>query len=393
MIASASAIVTAENLRNLPRRLGSSAVTVIGIAGMVVVTVGLLAIAAGFRRAMTINGSATTAIVLASGATGESSSTLDLETVRLIEDAPGIARSGDTVLASADLVTVVGELQPGTRRELNVALRGVQPTELAIHNDVHLEEGRWFRPGTHELVVGAGIARHLPTLAVGRTVHWSGQTWTIVGRFRQRGGVAESEAWCDAEALQQALHREGFYQAVYAKLSTPESFDVLKAALASDRRVQVQAERESDYDAEQSRPLTQTISALAILIGGLMALGILFGAVNTMQAAVEMRTREIATLRALGFTRTPIVCSVLAEAIGLALVGGSLGALLAWALLNGHALYTLDVQSMSQVAFAFAVTPTLMLRGIAVAVAIALVSAVLPAWKAVTRPIPSALRA
>jgi len=384
--------VTALNLRSVPQRVGSSLVAVLGIAGVVVVLVGILSMAQGFRRAMTTGGDPLTAVVLRAGASAETASMLGLDAVRWIEDAPGIARDGGRPIASAELVMVVRHGRADTGRAMNVSLRGVQPAAFTIRDEIRLVEGRRFQPGRHEVIVGRAVARRLGNLTTGRSVAWAGRTWEVVGVFQGDGGNAESEVWCDVGMLQQAFRRQNAFQAVYARLESRQRLETLRMALSNDPRFEVDVRQESEYYAEQSRPLTSLITMAGLFISVLMGAGAIFSAVNTMYASVAARTREIATLRALGFGRLAVVCSVLAEAAALARTGGALGALAAWALFDGYAVSTLNFQSMSQVAFAFAVSPALIGLGMAVAMGMGLIGALWPAWRAARLPIAAALR-
>jgi putative ABC transport system permease protein len=384
--------VTTLNLRSVLRRVGSSAVTVVGIGGVVVVLVGILSMAQGFRRAMTTGGDPMTAIVLRSGASSETGSMLGLDTVRLVKDAPGIARRDGRSQASAEFAVVVRHAQADTGRPVNITLRGVESTAFGVREEIRVVDGRSFQSGHYELVVGRAAARQFGSLTTGRSVQWGGSTWNVVGVFDGGGGSVESEVWCDIEMLQQAFRRQNAFQAVYAKLESPESLDVLRGALANDPRLEVDIRRESDYYAEQSRSLTNLITTAGMFIAVLMGAGAIFAALSTMYAAVVSRTREIATLRAIGFGSTAVICSVLAEATALASTGGAIGALTAWLLFDGYTASTLNFQSMSQVGFAFAVRPTLIEQGMAYAIGMGLVGAVWPAWRAARLPIVTALR-
>jgi putative ABC transport system permease protein len=384
--------VTVLNLRSLPQRLGSSAVTVAGIAGVVVVFVGVLSMAEGFQRAMTTGGDPGTAIVLRAGATSETGSMLGLDTVRVIKESAGIARRLGRSQASAEFVVVVRHSQAGTGRAMNVMLRGVEAEAFAVRDDVRVTEGRSFQSGRYEVIVGRAVARQLGDITMGRSVHWGGSTWNVVGVFDANGGSVESQVWTDIAMLQQAFRRHNAFQAVYARLESPDSLDVLRRSLGSDPRFEVDVRRESEYYAEQSRALTSLITTAGVFIASLMAAGAMFGAVSTMYAAVVSRTREIATLRALGFGSTAVACSVLAEAAVLASAGGAVGALTAWALFDGIAVSTLNFQSMSQVAFAFAVTPPLITQAMVYAIGMGLIGAMWPSWRAARLTIAAGLR-
>jgi putative ABC transport system permease protein len=341
---------------------------------------------------MMIGGNPLTAIVLRSGASSEMGSMLTLDSIRVVKDADGIARHDGRAVSSAEFTVVVRHPQAGSGRPMNVSLRGVEPAAFSVHDEIRLVDGRPFRWGRGEIIVGRAAARQLENLTIGRSIQWGGAVWDVVGVFQGDGGRVESEVWCDIAMLQQAFHRQNAFQAVYAKLESPGSFDVLRTALAGDPRLEVDVRRANEYYADQARPLTRLISTAGVFIAILMGAGAIFAAVNTMYASVASRTSEIATLRAIGFGGIPVICSVLVEAALLAAAGGAIGALAAWLLLDGYTVSTLNFMSMSQVAFAFAVTGSLLLQAMLYAVTIGLVGALWPAWRAARLPIVTALR-
>ncbi len=385
-------LVTWTNLRSLRGRLGSAATAVVGVAGVVSVFVAVLSIAQGFRATMEGTGAPDRALVMRSGANAEMSSSLSRDAVRIIENAPGIRRVGGKPAVSAELFVVVDVPKRTTGTQANVPLRGVQPGAFLVRDNVKIVEGRRFSPGRKEVIVGTGAAAEFAGLAVGNTLQWGQNEWTVVGRFDAGGTVADSEIWCDVGVLQPAYRRGSTFQAVYARLVSPEAFDRFKAALTSDPRLDVGVVRENEYYADQSRALIEFITIAGTLIAVLMGVGAAFGALNTMYTAVAARTREIATLRALGFRPGPVVLSVLAESLALALVGGLVGGILAYLFFNGYQVATLNWQSFSQVAFAFRVTPRLLGQGMVYAVVIGLVGGLFPAIRAARLPVARALR-
>jgi putative ABC transport system permease protein len=384
--------VTGVTLRSIGQRLGSSTVAIIGVAGVVIVFTAVLSIAEGFQAAMTAGGDPRTIIVLRSGSDTEMTSGLSGEHARLITEAPGIETGPDGVHASPELFVIVGHPLKRSGTDANVPLRGVSPAALAVRPDVRIVEGRMFQPGTNEIVVGRAASQQFAGLAVGSTVRWGEGSWRVVGIFDAGGSVSESELWCDAKVLQPAYRRGNSYQSVYLRLESVDSFQKLKDALTTDPRLNVTAIREQDYYAQQSRVLQTVIRTIGFAIAGLMGLGAIFGAVNTMYSAVASRTREIATLRALGFGAMPVVISVLVESLLLSLAGGVIGGLLAWAAFDGYQTATMNWQSFSQVAFAFAVTPALLLRGLIYAALMGLLGGLLPAIRAARLPVVTALR-
>ena len=384
--------VTSVTLRSIGQRLGSSFVAIIGIAGVVIVFTAVLSIAEGFRAAMSERGDPLRVLILRSGADTEMTSGLGGDDVRTIMDAPGIERSAAGPVASPELFVVVGHPLKRSGTDANVPLRGISTAALEVRPEVRILEGRMFEPGTNEIVVGRAASQQFDGLYVGRTVRWGESSWQVVGIFDAGGSVAESELWCDARVLQPAYRRGNSYQSVLARLDSADSFQMLKDSLTADPRLQVSVLRESDYYAEQSRVMQMIIRNIGVGIAALMGLGAIFGAVNTMYSAVSSRTREIATLRALGFGRTPVVISVLIEAVLLSLVGGIIGGGLSWAAFDGYQTATMNWQSFSQVAFAFAVTPSLLLQALIYATIMGILGGLLPAIKAARLPIVTALR-
>ena len=384
--------VTGVNLRSIRERAGSSAVAIIGIAGVVVVFVSVLSIAEGFRAAMTKAGDPERILVMRTGSDTEMTSGFSGEDARLIMDTDGILKGPNGPVASAELFVVVSHPLAATGTDANVPLRGVSPRVLDVRPEVKIVEGRMFESGRNEIVVGRAASRQFANLSVGSSVRWGENTWQVVGIFDANGSVAESELWCDARVLQPAYRRGNSYQSVYARLESVDSFQAVKDAMTADPRLRVTVLREQDYYAEQSRVLQTVIRTVGFIIAGLMGVGAIFGAVNTMYNAVASRTREIATLRALGFQSLPVVISVLVEAVALSLIGGMIGSLAAYLAFDGYQTATMNWQSFSQVAFAFAVTPALLGQAMVYATLMGVLGGLLPAWKAARMPVVTALR-
>ena len=384
--------ITKFGLMSIPQRRGAVAATIFGIAGVVAVLVGVLSIAAGFKNAMTASGAPDSAIVLRSGADSEMVSGFSREQTRLIADAPGIARSGTGPLASAELFVIINLPKRSTGTDANVPLRGVESAALAVRDNVKITDGRMFEWGKNEVLVGRGAAREFAGLEVGSKIKVGSSEWPVVGVFSANGGVAESEVWTDAKVLQAAYHRGDSFQSVYARLNSSGAFEEFKDALTTNPQLSVKVARQEEYYAEHSQTLTRLITSLGYPIAFLMAIGAVFGALNTMYGAVAARTREIATLRALGFGRGAVVVSLMLESLVLALLGGVAGGSLAYAAFNGFQTSTMNWQSFSQVAFAFAVTPALLGKGVVWATVIGLVGGLLPAIRAARLPIAAAQR-
>lgn len=380
------------NLRSLPERKAAALTAAVGIAGVVGVLVGVLAIAEGFRRAMTVSGLPDVAIVLRSGADSEMTSGLDREAIRTIRDAPGIARSEAGPLSSAELFVIINLPKRSTGTDANVPLRGVEPAAFEVRGNVEILEGRRFESGKNEVIIGVGAARAFDGLDVGKQIKIGQNSWEIVGVFSANGGIAESEIWTDTAVLQPAYKRNDTFQSVSAKLSSAAAFQEFKDALTTDPKLNVKVQRQSEYYEEQSTMVTQFITTIGVFIASLMALGALFGALNTMYSAVAGRTREISTLRALGFGAAPVVFSVLTESVLLSILGGLLGAGAAWLLFDGYRASTINWQTFSQVTFAFQVSPALLGKAIVFATAIGLLGGLFPAIRAARLPIATGLR-
>jgi len=385
-------VVTLLNLRTIGQRLGSSAVSVVGIAGVVAVFVAVLSMAEGFRKTMATTGSPDTVIVMRSGADSEMVSILTLDDLRIIGDAAGVRRGVNGPFVSGELFVIVDLAKRSSNTTANVPLRGVGANAFAIRPNVKIVQGRMFASGRNELIVGKGAAGQFAGTEVGHTVRWGQNQWTVVGVFDAGGTISDSEIWCDAGVLQPAYRRGSSYQTAYVKLESAEAFTTFKDALTTDPRLNLKVVRETDYFAEQSQMVSTMITTLGSIIALLMGIGAIFGAVNTMYSAVSARTREIATLRALGFGGGPVVVSVLAESLLLALIGGAIGGTVAYVGFNGFQTSTINWQTFSQVAFAFAVTPGLIVAGIAYALVMGLLGGLLPAVRAARLPIVSALR-
>ena len=384
--------ITALNLKSIPERWAPSLVIVVGLAGVVAVFTALLAMAEGFQSTLKSTGRADVAMVLRGGSSdSELNSAFDRDSANLVRQAPGIARAADgQPLASAELLVIAELPRPGQKYGSNVTLRGLEPKGLELRPQVRIVEGRAFKPGLRELLVGRGVTRQFEGANLGDVVRMRGNDWTVVGVF-ESGDANESELWADAEVAQTTFGRNG-YSSLRAKLESEAALQTLKDALAADKRLAVDVSREVDYYSGQTRQFRMMIGALAGVVTFIMALGAIFAALNTMYAAVAARSREIATLRALGFGGMAVVASVMVEAMVLALVGGVLGAIAAYVLFNGLSVATLG-QNFTQVVFDFKVTPPLVVTGLIIALAIGMVGGLLPAVRAARLPITTALRA
>jgi putative ABC transport system permease protein len=386
------AIPLGYNVRSVGQRWTSAVVAVLGIGGTVGVFVAMLALANGFRATLVASGSPRNAIVQRAGADSEMVSAVTLEQVRVIEDAPGVARDARGPLASAEVVVIAGFKLRSSGTVANAQVRGVSDRALQVRDNVRVVRGRFFRPGLAELVVGRNAIGAYRGFELGSTVRFGGGTWNVVGVFDAGGTAFDSEIWCDANVLNQVYKRPGnVFQSVTARLTSAAAFAPFRDALSSDPRLSVRVERERSYYERQSRTLTRLIRVLGVMIALVMGIGAVFGALNTMYSAVAERAREIATMRALGFGAAAVVLSFVAEAVFIALLGGVLGCL-AVLPINGLTTGTLNWQTFSHLAFAFRVTPALLLGGLAFALLMGLVGGIPPAIRAARRPVAVALR-
>ncbi len=378
------------NLKSVPQRLGASLVIVIGIAGVVGVLVAMLSMSAGLNRTLTATGDPDRAIVLRGGANGELASILERSAATLIRQDPAIARGADGLpMASSELVVVADVPRKGDGSGANVTLRGVEPAGFALRPELKLLEGRRFRPGLRELIVGKGAFTQFDGLQVGSKLKFRGSYWVVVGVF-ETGDAHDSELWADLETVQSAFGRGGA-SSVLVRLAYRDALGALKARLESDPQLNVEAKTEQEFFSAQSSGLTRQIGFLTNIVAVIMAFGALFGALNTMYSAVSARTAEIGTLRALGFGNAPVVASVMAEAMALSLIGGVLGAVTAYLLFNDYSVSTLG-GGFTQVAFNFAVTPGLVVQGLVWALGIGFLGGLAPALRAARLPVTAALR-
>lgn len=386
------AIPFVYNVRSVLQRWSSAIVAVLGVAGTVGVFVAMLALAQGFQATLVASGSPRNAIVRRAGADSEMVSSISLEDFRVIEDAPGVARDGRGPLASAEVVVIAAFPLVRTGTEANVQVRGVSPRVLDVRDNVHVSSGRFFQPGLAELIIGRNVIRTYQGFVLGGTIRFGGGTWNVVGVFDAGGSAFDSEVWCDANVLNEIYKRPtNIFQSATFRLESADALTGFKDALTSDPRLSVEADRETDYYAKQSRMLTDLIRVLGVLVALVMGVGAVFAALNTMYSAVAERSREIAIMRALGFGGGAVVFSFMVESLFIAFLGGLLGCL-AVLPMNGFTTGTINWQTFSHLAFAFRVTPGLLVAGIVFALMMGLVGGVPPAVRAVRRPVAVALR-
>jgi putative ABC transport system permease protein len=386
------AIPVVYNFRSVKARWTSAIVAVLGIAGTVGVFVAMLSLARGFKATLVSSGSYDNAIIMRAGATSEMTGGVGIDAVKIIQDAPGIARGTDGPLVTPEVVLVAPIPLISTGTDANVQVRGVSKNVLQIRNKVKIVQGRMFQPGLDEVVVGKNANTSYSGLTVGNTINLGTVRWQVVGVFDAGGSSFDSEIWADAHLIGPAYNRpDTLFQSVTVHLASPDSFQQFKDAVVSDPRLNVDVSREIDYYSKQSTRLTTLITVLGGLVAAIMAIGAVFGALNTMYSAVAERGREIATMRALGFGGPSVVFSFVIEALLIALVGGLLGCLVVLPL-NGLTTGAMNLQTFSHLAFAFKITPELLVKGIIFALVMGFVGGLLPAVRAATRPVASALR-
>ena len=383
--------ITGINLKSIPERWASSLVIVIGLAGVVAVFTALLAMATGFESTLKASGRTDVALIMRGGSDAELNSGLDRDSTDLIEHGPGILLRDGKPLASAEMM-VIAELirKDDVKNGANITLRGVEPAAFALRPQLKIIQGRNYTPGLRELIVGRGVLRQFQGAELGRVVRMRGSDWTVVGAF-ESGDAYESELWADINVTRTTFGRNGS-SSVLAALDGADGLGKLKGGLAADPRLTVDVISQQDYFSGQTKQFRRTIGVLAGVVTAIMALGAIFAALNSMYAAVATRAKEIATLRAIGFGGLPVLVSVMIEALLLALIGGLLGAVIAYLMFNNLSVSTLG-QNFTQVVFSFKVTPLLVVRGLVISLVIGMAGGLLPAIRAARMPVVQALRA
>ena len=378
------------NVRSVLHRPGTTIATALGIALVVLTFVGMLALANGFRTALTSTGRDDNLFILRKGSDGEITSGITRDQVAVLRSYPEIARTADgRPIMSADVVVVVSKPRVnGT--ETHMPVRGVGPEALLVRDNIRLVAGRMFTPGRAEVIVGKGIVGRMQNTQLGEKLRFGQQEFEVVGHFEAEGSAFESETWGDAETLMPAF-RGPVYQSAVMRLADPSTFDAVKARIEGDPRLQLQVKRESDFFAEQSRLLGTVLRFIAFFVTSIMAIGAVFGAINTMDSMVSGRAREIALLQTLGFKRGAVMTSFLFEAVFLAFVGGLLGCLLSLPI-NGIQTSTTNWQSFGELTFAFRISPKILMQGLMFAVVMGFVGGLLPARRAARAVVATGLR-
>lgn len=381
------------NFRSIRARWTSTIVAILGIAGTVGVFVAMLSLARGFRATLVASGSPDDALVMRAGSTSEMMGGITLDSVKLVQDKPGVARDASgQPLMTQEVVGVVPIPLISTGTDANVEVRGVSPNVLEIRKFVKVVQGQMFHSGLDELVVGKNASKTYEGLTVGNTVNFGGGHWKVVGVFDAGGSSFDSEVWCDARILNEVLKRpDNLFQSATVHLTSPAAFDQFKDSITSDPQLNLEVEREVDYYAKQSSAMTRLITILGGLVAAIMAIGAVFGALNTMYSAVAERGREIATMRALGFSSWNVILSFLFEALLISLIAGIIGCVVVLPL-NGMTTQTMNFSTFSNIAFAFKITFNLLAMGVIFALAMGVLGGLLPAVRAALRPVAISLR-
>ena len=381
------------NFRSIRARWTSTIVAILGIAGTVGVFVAMLSLARGFKATLVSSGSPDNALVMRAGSSSEMMGGITLESIKVLQDAPGIARDASgTPILTQDVVGVIPVPLISTGTDANVQVRGVSPNVLQVRKFVKLVQGRMFQAGLNELVVGKNASKTYQGLTVGNNIDFAGGHWQVVGVFDAGGSAFDSEVWCDSQIFNDVLKRPAnIFQSATVHLTSPAAFQGFKDAVTKDPRMNVDVWREIDYYAKQSTAMTRLITVLGGLVAAIMAIGAIFGALNTMYSAVAERGREIATMRALGFPTSNVILSFLFEALLISFLGGILGCLVVLPL-NGFTTSTMNMQTFSNVAFAFKITFDLLVMGVLFALVMGVLGGLLPAIRAAIQPVSVALR-
>ncbi len=381
------------NFRSIRARWTSTIVAILGIAGTVGVFVAMLSLARGFRATLVASGSPDDALVMRAGSTSEMMGGITLDSVKLVQDKPGVARDASGhPLVTQEVVGVVPIPLISTGTDANVEVRGVSPNVLEIRKFVKVVQGRMFHSGLDELVVGKNASKTYAGLTVGNTVDFGGGHWKVVGVFDAGGSSFDSEMWCDSRILNEVLKRpDNIFQSATVRLTSPAAFDEFKDSITSDPQLNLEVEREVEYYAKQSSAMTSLITILGGLVAAVMAIGAVFGALNTMYSAVAERGREIATMRALGFSSWNVILSFLFEALLISFIAGIIGCVVVLPL-NGMTTQTMNFSTFSNIAFAFKITFNLLVMGVIFALAMGVLGGLLPAVRAALRPVAVSLR-
>ena len=378
--------VVSMTIGGLPSRLWGSLTTILSIALVVATLLAFLAMSNGFAKTVAGTGSDDIAMILGTGSEAELNSAMSSEAVRLLEEAPGIARdAAGRPITSPELYVVVGATRRAGGGEANVSLRGVTSRAQELRPGFRISSGRMFEAGTNEMIVGAGVVREFGGFDLNTELQLAGSTWKVVGVFEVPGTVFDSELWADLPVVQSLFNRGPTVQALRARLESPAALAEIKAFVESEPRLQVDVKTEKEHFAGEAQSLQYLVFfgwALSITLG----FGALAGALNTMYAAVEARSKELATLRAIGFGGLPAFAGAITESVVLALAGGLVGAGAAYLLFNGLTASTLG-GGFTQVVFDFNIGPQQVLAGVQLALLLGLLGGIFPALRAARTPL------
>ncbi len=383
--------VVVMNILSLPRRLWMSLAAVFAISVVVAVLLAFLAMANGFEQTLAGTGTDRVAVVSRVGSQSELNSVLSRDVVNILTAAPGIAQDANgNPVYSAELFVIVDGIKRSSQTEANIPMRGISLDGFGLRERLDIVEGRAFEPGLNEIVVGEGVQRQFEGFELGREIRFGKTVWTVVGVFSTGGSAFESELWADAPTVQSQFQRGSSYQTVRLKLENPGDVEPIRAYVENDPQLNLDVDTEADYFASQGRALSG-IAIFGWAISIVMGLGALAGALNTMYTSVAARAKEIATLRALGFSSISAFFGTLAESVLLSIIGGIVGALAAWLFFDGFSASTLGA-SFTQVVFTFQLTPELFQNGIVLALMIGLIGGLFPAWRSAHVPVVTAFQ-
>jgi putative ABC transport system permease protein len=381
------AAVTLMNLKSLPQRLWLSLSTVVAVALVVIVLLAFLAMGNGFQRTLASAGAEDVAVILRGGSQSEVNSVVTRDQVRLVEEAPGVAKNSDgQPLVSPELYLVVDGVKRSSQTKVNLPLRGIGQEGAAVRKGITIVAGRMFAAGSSEIVVGKALLREFEGFELGQTVTFGTGRWTVVGVFEAEGSVFESEIWADLPVVQSFFKRDNVFQTLRARLANPAALEGLERYVDTDPRLKLEAKSEAAYFAEQASRTSDLIHKLGWPLAIAMAFGALAGALNTMYSAVAARATEIATLRAIGFGGLPAFVGTLVESLILAAIGGVIGAVATLLIFDGLSTSTLGA-SFTQVVFSFQLTPALAAEGVILALVVGLIGGLFPAIRAARTPI------
>ena len=374
-------------------RWTSTLVAIISIAGVVAVFIAVLALAHGFQKTLVSSGSPENAIILRGGASSEYESAVYINQIKIVQDIAGVDRDkSGAPLISPEVVVIAAFTMKATGTDANAQVRGVSDNVLRVRNNIKIVKGRFLTPGLNELVVGSKASQLYSGFDLNNTVNFGGSSWVVVGIFDAGGSAFDSEIWCDANNLNQTYKRsQNVFQSATVRLTSEDVFDSFKNTISSNPQLTLSVEREIAYYAKQSENVAILIRVLGFLVTSLMAIGAIFGAINTMYSAVSARSIEIATLRALGFQARHIIISFVTESVLIALIGGVVGILLILPI-NNQIASTMNWQSFSMLSFSFLITPAFMLEGLLFAAVMGFLGGLFPAVRASKIAIPAALR-